>query len=177
MFPLAFEFFDVRLLSFFSDQQNVERVLGDSSSSEGARILIATRALDFVVRNPFTGSGFLGVWVLRDLPAGSAHSQYVDVLFRTGFIGFAVYLWIIVRLLRFLWRQHEPLFWGLLAVIFYGLFHETFKESQGAFVLAFLVGMMAHHAREGRAARRIAHARVAASAASPLQREHVLARE
>jgi O-antigen ligase len=154
MFPLAFEFFDVRLLRLLSDGQNVERALGDQTSSEGARLVIAARALEFVVRNPFTGSGFLGVWVIPAFPGGSAHSQYVDVLFRTGFMGFFVYLWIIGRLLRFLWREQEPLFWGALSVLVYGLFHETFKESQGGFVLAFLIGMMAQSAREHRATRR-----------------------
>jgi len=159
MFPLAFDFFDVRLLGIFSNPQNLESTLGDRSSSEGARLFIATRVLEFVVRNPFTGSGFLGVWVMRDLPAGSAHGQYVDVFFRTGFVGLFVYLWLIARLLRFLWREQEPLFWGMVSVIAYGFFHETFKESQGGFLLAFLIGMMAQSARERRiAARRVARA-------------------
>jgi O-antigen ligase len=148
MFPLAFEFFNVRLFGFFLDQEAVGEALTDTSSSEGTRIFIALQVLEFVTRNPLTGSGFLGVWVMRDFPAGSAHSQYVDVLFRTGFIGLACYGWILFRMLRFLWREQQALFWGLVGVLFYGLFHETFKESQGAFVLAFLVGMMAQSERE-----------------------------
>ena len=34
---------------------------------------------------------------------------------------------------------------GGFGVLIYGLFHETFKLSQGAFVLAFLLGMMNQH--------------------------------
>lgn len=150
MFPLAFEFFNVRLFGFFMNQEAVGAALTDTSSSEGTRIFIALQVLEFVTRNPFTGSGFLGVWVMRDFPAGSAHSQYVDVLFRTGFIGFVCYAWILVRMLKYLWREHQSLFWGLVGVLLYGFFHETFKESQGAFLLAFLVGMMAQSEREAR---------------------------
>jgi hypothetical protein len=34
------------------------------------------------------------------------------------------------------------LFWGYIGVIIYGFFHETFKESHGGFILAFLIGML-----------------------------------
>ena len=40
------------------------------------------------------------------------------------------------------------------------LFHETFKESQGAFIFAFLVGMTAQASRDSREARRRAEADV-----------------
>ena len=108
------------------------------------------------LQNPdgLTGAGYLGPWVLRDSAFGSAHSQYTDVLFRTGVIGLLLYLGILVGLMRYLWRSHEGLFWGVASVLVYGLFHETFKESQGAFVIAFLVGLMAQSSRDRRAVRR-----------------------
>lgn len=150
VFPLAFQFFDVRLLGFFEDTEGVRNALADSSSSEGTRVFIATRVLEFVIRNPLTGSGYLGVWVMPNFPAGSAHGQYMDVLFRTGFIGLFLYGCILLGMLRYLWRCEEALFWGLVGVLVYGLFHETFKESQGAFVLSFLVGMTAQFWRDAR---------------------------
>jgi len=158
IFPLAFDFFNVRLFSFLSSEQTVVDALSDSSTSEGTRVLIASQVLEFVARNPLTGAGYLGVWVMQDLPAGSAHGQYVDVLFRTGFMGLFLYGSIILGLMRYLWRAEEAMFWGVMSVLVYGLFHETFKESQGAFVLAFLVGLMAQSWRDRR------HARLASSA-------------
>ena len=35
------------------------------------------------------------------------------------------------------------MFWGILAALVFGVFHETFKESQGAVLLAFLVWVSA----------------------------------
>jgi hypothetical protein len=154
MFPVAFQFFDVRLLGFFSDEANVVSALNTQGSSEGTRLYIASKVFEFVVRNPLTGSGFLGVWTIRDLPAGSAHGQYMDAFFRTGPVGLVFYLFIMFRLLQYLWRREEPLFWGVLSAAVYGLFHETFKESQGGFVYAFLIGMMAQYLRDQRSARR-----------------------
>jgi O-antigen ligase len=152
VFPLAFDFFNVRLFGFFSNTNQVLAALDDSSTSEGTRVMIASHVLEFVVRNPLTGSGFLGVWVLSDLPAGSAHGQYVDVLFRTGFIGLMLYVYLVVGVMRYFWREQEALFWGAVSVLVYGFFHETFKESQGAFLLAFFIGMAAQHRRARRRA-------------------------
>jgi len=162
LFPVAFQFFDVRLLSFLTNEGDVVTALNSRESSEGARVYIAMNVIEFVIRNPFTGSGYLGVWTIPGLPAGSAHGQYMDVLFRTGPIGFLCYLSIFYAVLRYLRRGQEALFWGVLSAGIYGLFHETFKESQGAFIYAFLVGMMAQSLRDRRKARRRAehvHAR------------------
>jgi O-antigen ligase len=159
VFPLAFRFFDVRLFGLVANEQLLEGVLGDQSTSEGTRVYIATRILEFVVRNPLTGSGYLGPWVLQD-SFGSSHNQYLDVLFRTGPAGFFLYASVLIAVMRHLKQRHEALFWGMTAVLVYGLFHETFKESQGAFIFAFTVGMMAQAWRDRRDARRRAKAGV-----------------
>ena len=159
VFPLAFRFFDARLFAFFSDEQQVVAALADESTSEGTRLYITYRILDFVIRNPFTGAGFLGPWALRDPAFGSAHGQYLDVLFRTGPVGFFLYAGILIWIMRRLKRNHEALFFGMCGALVYGLFHETFKESQGAFIFAFLVGMTAQAWRDRRDARRRAAAR------------------
>jgi hypothetical protein len=156
-FPIVFDFFSVRLFGFFADGDDVIAALDDRNTSEGTRLYILTQILEYVVRNPLTGSGYLGVWVLGNNAFGSAHSQYGDVLFRTGVIGFGFYVAILVAVMRHLKAEHEALFWGISSILVYGLFHETFKESQGGFVAAFLVGMMAQSWRDKRDSRRRKH--------------------
>ena len=43
----------------------------------------------------------------------SAHNQYADVLFRTGFIGFYIYLYILYKVFIYLKDNHQDLFYGL----------------------------------------------------------------
>ena len=102
----------------------------------------------FVSLNPFTGSGYLGVWTVSVTGSGSTHGQLSDVLLRVGFFGFALYLYFGICLLWFLWRYYKTFFWGLLSVVIYGFFHETFKEPHGAFILAFLFGVYSQHLRK-----------------------------
>jgi O-antigen ligase len=95
-----------------------------------------------------TGSVYLGTWASKSVNAGSAHSQYMDILFRTGFLGFFLYMYLICKTFLFLRKEDKGLFLGIFGVLVYGLFHETFKESHGAFVLAFVVGMYVTHIRQ-----------------------------
>ncbi|MFN3665314.1 MAG: hypothetical protein ACK4S0_04090, partial [Sediminibacterium sp.] len=97
--------------------------------------------LEFVAYNPFTGSGFLGIWVLFDNLSGSAHNQYLDIFFRTVILGFLAYMYLLFKILTYLYKNDRSLFWGVLSIVIYGLFHETFKLSQGAFIFSFLLGM------------------------------------
>ncbi len=154
LFPTILTFFDERLFTWLFQADVVMARLRDTGTSEGTRVLFAGKILTFVLNNPLTGSGYLGVWTVMGDITGSAHSQYTDVLFRTGLLGFAAYGYIIIRLLRSLSNDDKSLFWGLFGVLIYGVFHETFKESQGAFVLAFLLGMMAQSSRAAQLVRR-----------------------
>jgi len=155
LLPLAVTFFDVRLYAFLLDANLVATHLADPGTSEGTRVFLAARIVEFVMNNPLTGSGYLGVWILSDTLSGSAHNQYTDVLFRTGLLGFAAYSYLLLRLLKYLAVQEAALFWGFVGVLVYGMFHETFKDSQGAFVLAFLLGMLAQRMREMKNRRRM----------------------
>lgn len=141
--PVTFNFFDERLFSHLSDSGAIRDDIGNPESSGGTRVLITGKILDFVVHNPLTGSGFLGVWILENNLFRSAHNQFLDVLFRTGLFGFFAYLYLLFLLIRYLKRNEPGLFWGLVSILIYGMFHETFKESHGGFVLAFLLGMTA----------------------------------
>jgi O-antigen ligase len=145
-FPVTYEFFESRIVEFAMDPGAVSEDLEEEGSA-GTRLVILRRVAEYVGSNPITGSGYLGVWTLFQGFAGSAHNQYADVLFRTGIVGFVGYCCLLFAIGRYLRRNCEDLFWGFLGVLFYGLFHETFKESHGGFLLAFLVGMTAQALR------------------------------
>lgn len=164
-FPIAFQYYGELILLRYAPlvgeilvsvepaEQAGQEVLGDggvltAEGSEGTRLAIWQEIVANTLENPLTGSSYLGVWNLNEISAGSAHSQYFDVLQRTGFLGALLYIAILGQVLFFLWRKEPGLFWGTLAMLVFGLFHETFKESQGAFILACLLGMYGAHRRE-----------------------------
>ncbi len=141
-YPIPFEYYGNRLFSLLDGDGGAVFDIEDPNASEGYRIFMLRKIIEFVSFNPLAGSGFLGVWILFEGHTGSAHNQYTDVLFRTGLFGFAIYIYILYRIWRFLWVVDRPLLIGYSGVLLYGLFHETFKESQGAFILTFLIGMI-----------------------------------
>lgn len=142
-FPVPLEFFAERLFSNTTAAGDPVYDFVNPNASEGYRVWMLRTVLDFVMHNPFTGSGYLGVWIAIDEGGqGATHNQYTDVLFRTGIFGFAIYLYILCKLGGYLYKNHLGLFYGYVGVLIYGMFHETFKESQGAFMLSFMVGMM-----------------------------------
>lgn len=144
-FPLTFTFFrDTIVDRLFV--ASIDDTLA-SGTSEGSRIEIWTAILSNTARYPLLGTGYLGSYVLEGVITGSAHNQYMDVLLRTGVLGFFTYMYLLYSLMRFLWHNRKPLFWGVFAMLIFGLFHETFKEPQGGFVLAFLIGLYSTHMR------------------------------
>jgi hypothetical protein len=50
-------------------------------------------------------------------------------------------MYFLFRILIFLYKKDRGLFIGFIGILVNGLFHETFKLSQGAFILAFLFAM------------------------------------
>ena len=146
---VTLEFYNSRLFSLIDASGERVYNLVDPEASEGYRLHMLRLILEYVIYNPFTGSGYLGVWIMFDNNSGSAHNQFTDVLFRTGIIGFFAYCFLLFKLISYLFIRDLGLFWGIVGVLIYGLFHETFKESQGAFVLAFLLGMLSSSIRQG----------------------------
>ncbi len=126
---------------FFS--QNI--VIGDGSS-EGTRLLLWKQAYDFVVTNNILlGSGMAGLYLVvpEYLEAGaSAHNQYIDVFLRTGLIGLSIYLLMWIKLLKGFWSKSSTVFAGLVSMFVYGLFHETTKLTQGAFIFFILLNLI-----------------------------------
>lgn len=140
-FPVVFDFFNQRLFSHLTKEGASTINFEDETDSEGYRLFMIRTVLDFVFSNPLTGSGYMGVWILFPDHQGSTHNQYLDVLFRTGIFGFAAYIFLIYTMLKRIYSREPGLFWGTIGVLIYGLFHETFKLSQGAFILTFLLGI------------------------------------
>lgn len=117
----------------------------DKETSIGYRYYMSKKVINFVSQHPLTGSGFLGVWIMMDNKEGSAHSQYLDILFRIGIIGFFVFIFFICRIACYLYLRDPGLFVGFIGILLYGVFHETFKLSQGGFIFAFLIAIYEQH--------------------------------
>ena len=142
--------FDRLILNFFSKYGTDVFNLENYNTSEGYRYHILLIIIEFLKYNLITGSGFLGMWTYPDHFqlynfvdhfVGSAHSQYFDILFRTSYLGLLLYLIMLFRLHTYFYKYNKGIFWGLLTVSIFGLFHETFKLSYGAFLLCILINI------------------------------------
>ena len=144
---LPFEYFADKLFTLRSSDGSANFNLVNAASSSGYRIFLIKSIIEYVASSPLFGSGYLGIWIILDDGIVSAHGQFNDVLFRTGVVGLGIYLYLLQRLGSYLYKIDLGLFLGFIGVLVFGLFHETFKVSHGAFVLAFLIGMWATHLR------------------------------
>ncbi len=119
---------------------------GPDGSSEGFRLLLWRQSIDFVLsNNPLLGSGMAGLYLVvpEYLDTGaSTHNQYIDVFLRMGLLGLAVYLFLWNKLLVGFYKSSPAIFAGLLGMFVYGLFHETTKLTQGAFVFFILLNII-----------------------------------
>jgi hypothetical protein len=149
VFPVQVEFYLMRIFDFFLEGKFYAEITDSNpKSSLGYRVAITKEIMYFVMHNPFLGSGFLGCWILKlnlnpliYTSTCSAHSQYADVFFRVGFLGFSIYIYLLYRVLKYLKNSNRDLYFGFITVLIYGFVHETFKLSHGAFILTFLIGM------------------------------------
>ncbi len=108
-------------------------------TSEGYRIFMIKEIFKYLSLNPLFGSGFLGVWIMYENLHAAAHNQLLDVLFRTGLIGFSAFLYLLYKIIKYNFTNRNwAVFISLIGILVIGVFHETFKLSQGAFVFAFL---------------------------------------
>jgi O-antigen ligase len=147
---IPLEYFSNRLFSSRWEDGSSNWAFSNPKSSEGYRLVLIMTILEYVASNPIFGSGFLGIWIILEDQIGSAHGQFNDILFRTGIVGLLTYLFLTYKLGLFLYKNDMGLFLGFIGILVYGLVHETFKLSQGAFILAFLLGMWAQSLRKGK---------------------------
>ena len=157
--PTYFQFFSerllgvsvtpIRLMDFFpyAGFPNYDTTVWlPRDTSEGYRLYMISEAFNFLSYRPLFGSGYLGVWIMFNDLAGSAHNQILDVLFRTGVVGFACFLYVVCQIIKFnLYHSHWAVLLSLAGIFTIGMFHETFKLSHGAFVFAFLIAQAFNH--------------------------------
>jgi O-antigen ligase len=120
-------------VSFFNDPSSF-----NPEGSEGIRLQIWSAMIDIVANNPITGTGFAGIHQFLGEDRGSAHSQYMDILLRTGLIGLGFYLFFWGKLLKN-YINKPGIFAGLVALFIFGLSHETTKLSYGALLFFLLL--------------------------------------
>ena len=152
--PDYFEFFSQRLLKInISPQRDGffpfptyplynTYVYNQLESSEGYRIFMIGEVYKYLLTNPLFGSGYLGVWVMFDDLFGAAHNQLLDILFRTGIVGFPCFIYILIKIIKFNYNNNDiATLISIVSILVIGIFHETFKLSQGAFIIAFLASL------------------------------------
>ena len=94
---VPFEFFSEKFTELFTGEGiNLNNIY----SSEGYRIYLLRKILEFLGTSPFFGSGYLGIWILFEDKAGSAHGQFNDILFRSGVIGLLIYGYLLIKILN-----------------------------------------------------------------------------
>ena len=142
-FSLTFEFFNERMFKYLLDPSSLVYLVSDYSDSLGIRVLFFKEMLNFVYLNPLIGSGYLGPWILENSMVASSHNQFIDTIFRTGIIGFVIYTYLLIMMGYFYFSSNKltGLFWAFVGMLLYGLFHETFKESAGAFIFAIMISI------------------------------------
>lgn len=113
----------------------------EADSSEGTRLQLWAQMLEALAMNPITGTGFAGVYLVVE-GTDSAHSQYMDVLLRSGFVGLGFYLYFWAKLLRGYAVRDRAIFAGLVALFVFGFFHETTKLSYGALLFFALLSKL-----------------------------------
>lgn len=74
--------------------QSVRPLVLDASSA--MRITLWKQAFELFLSSPLIGTGY---WTSRFI-LGEAHSQYFTILAETGIIGFSIFCWLIIRMLK-----------------------------------------------------------------------------
>jgi len=150
----SFAYYFDRIILIFFNLGTATFDISNPLTSEGYRLRILFIILNVIKENFCCGTGYLGIWSLNEYEfyqngtthiIGSAHSQFFDLLLRTGILGFFTFLFMIFRLLKFFYTYKEVYFWCIISMLIYGLFHETFKLSYGCFFLSFIIGIYSNN--------------------------------
>lgn len=113
----------------------------NSGGSDAGRLYYWQSIFDIWSDLPLLGTGFANIYLFNP-QIGSAHSQYMDVLLRTGIIGLGLYLYLWGRIMAFYWRSYPHIFSGLFAMFIYGLFNETTKLSYTGLLFFMLLNQV-----------------------------------
>ena len=133
-------FVSIRYLAYFDQTGSIKKIIERSATSissfltghearkgsDSERIMYWSYIIDISRTSPLFGSGFANIYLFNP-NIGSAHSQYMDILIRTGYLGLAFYLFFWVKAIWFYLRNDIYIFCGLISVFVYGCFNETTK--------------------------------------------------
>lgn len=134
-----YEFFYERLFLRFTDSSYS---LTSTTSSEGIRLDTWKAMIEHIFSNfksIMFGTGYLGPWILDNISVNSSHNQFIDILFRTGIIGISTIFLILINASIYLKKTKNKWLIVLVVLVIYGFFHESFKETQGAFLLSIIL--------------------------------------
>lgn len=133
-----FSFYGTYLFEgYLANPEAIADDLGNPQASGGTRIAIQSFSFKLLLSNPIIGNSFRGLSEISEW--GSLHNQYLDILVRSGLLlGGFVLLLQLVMFLRFfkspVGSKNRTLLYPFVSTLIYGFFHETFRESQGAFL-------------------------------------------
>jgi len=97
-----------------------------SGSSEGMRIYRWIVSFNIFLQYPLFGTGFRGIYQFTDM--GSTHSQYFDVLLRTGITGFIIHVYLFANIMRNYNQKYYYVKYIILCLLIFGIFNESVKQ-------------------------------------------------
>ena len=119
----------------FINNQNTITVARDSSS-EGMRVFRWLFSFDLFLKYPLFGTGFRGIYQFSDM--GSVHSQYFDVLLRSGITGFAIQAYLFLNIYNSYKKHYNYISYVILGILIFGIFNESIKQIFAAFFIFLL---------------------------------------
>lgn len=137
IFDIIFTFINQYIFnipSFFERTQFI-------NSSEGYRLNIFFDVIKNTFDSPLIGTSYLGYWFILGKESGSAHSQHLDILMKTGLLGFFTYIYLNLIIFKRIFLIDKSIYYGLFIALVFGVFSETFRYGGLSFVLAVIISL------------------------------------
>ena len=142
-------FFELQIFNYMFSSEGLGTIL-ERGNTGGDRITLMERSFEYLLNQPILGSLYRApslIFDTSDLNLNSYHNQYLDIIVRSGMILGPLVLIFLFYLLWVAYKTNKDLnlFFPFLSIFIYGLFHETFRESQGAFILYSICIILLSH--------------------------------
>ena len=120
--------------NFISGKSDIQ--INSSGSSEGIRIYRWIEAFKIFIQYPLFGTGFRGIYQFSEM--GSIHSQYFDVLMRTGLTGMAIQLYLLYNIYVNYSKKYQFIYYFIFCLLIFGIFNESIKQIFAAYLIFIL---------------------------------------
>ena len=137
LFEIIFTFVNQYILNLSAAFERTQII----NSSEGYRLNILFDVIRNTLDSPFMGTSYLGYWFILGKEHGSAHSQYLDILMKTGLLGFFTYIYLNLIIFKRIYLIDKSIYYGLFTSLVFGIFSETFRYGGLSFVLAVTISL------------------------------------